>query len=225
VVEPFGRARLNVSATTPWAANDASPWISSGTATLPSCSASLPRRFVCAARARPSTTGFTASRWLGFGDRVTLTGLPAAVWYTPSAPWWYFTSPVPPSGVSVSSTCRPPSNSAKIVSYGRPAMCASTLSRPRCAMPSTTRRAPAWPARQVQQRAERAQALDRTALLAQVGRMQDPLEHLDRREPRQQLPLLVRRERGAMLAGLDQLAQPHALLMAADVLHLVGDRE
>ena len=78
--------------------------------------------------------------------------------------------------------------------------------------------------RQVQHRDERVQALDRKALLAQVGRVQEPLEHLDRREPRQELALLVRRERRAMLAGLDDLAQPHALLMAADVLHLVGDR-
>src|SRR6185437_11362755 len=79
------RARLNVSATTPCAANDASPWMSTGSATVPSWIASLPRRFVWLARARPSTTGFTASRWLGFGVSVMLTGLPAAVWYTPSA--------------------------------------------------------------------------------------------------------------------------------------------
>ena len=33
---------------------------------------------------------------------------------------------------------RSPSNSRRIVSYGRPITCASTLSRPRCAMPITT---------------------------------------------------------------------------------------
>src|SRR3989449_1594776 len=59
--------------------------------------------------------------------------LPLAVWYTPSAPWWYFTSPVPafqPSDSAVSSR-RPPSNSARIVSYDTFTTCASTFSRPR----------------------------------------------------------------------------------------------
>ena len=62
----------------------------------------------------------------------------------PWAPWWYFTSPVPPCGIVVTASIdEAPSNSRKIVSYARPRLWASTLSRPRCAMPSTTSRAPA----------------------------------------------------------------------------------
>ena len=38
--------------------------------------ASRPRRWVCSARARPSTTGPTNSRWLGLGDRVTVIARP-----------------------------------------------------------------------------------------------------------------------------------------------------
>src|SRR2546426_10278105 len=98
-----------------------------------SCSAAAPPRFVWFARARPSTPGFADSRWLGLGESVTAMSLPLAVWYTPSAPWWYFTSPVPafqPSDSAVSSR-RPPSNSARIVSYDTFTTCASTLSRPR----------------------------------------------------------------------------------------------
>ena len=79
---PARRARLNVSATTPWAANAASPWISTGTAVAGSTGGGVapPCRSVCSARARPSTTGFTASRWLGLGDSDTLTDLPLDVW-------------------------------------------------------------------------------------------------------------------------------------------------
>src|SRR2546430_4864950 len=57
----------------------------------------------------PYTTLFRS----GLGESVTAMSLPLAVWYTPSAPWWYFTSPVPafqPSDSAVSSR-RPPSRS------------------------------------------------------------------------------------------------------------------
>ena len=42
----------------------------------------------------------------------------------------------------IGSSVEEPSNSAKIVSYGRPRLCARTFSRPRCAIPITTSRAP-----------------------------------------------------------------------------------
>ena len=62
----------------------------------------------------------------------------------PWAPWWYLTSPVPPCGIVVTASIDDaPSNSRKIVSYARPRLWASTFSRPRWAMPSTTSRAPA----------------------------------------------------------------------------------
>ena len=55
-------------------------------------------RSVCSARARPSTTGSAASRWLGFGTIVTSIS-PAGVTRVPDAGRWYLTSPVPPSGI------------------------------------------------------------------------------------------------------------------------------
>ena len=81
----------------------------------------------------PSTTGSTASRWLGFDARLTTISLPAGDWCLPDAPTWYFTSPEPWADIGSSS----PSNSRKICSYDLPTTLASTLSRPRCAIPST----------------------------------------------------------------------------------------
>ena len=54
--------------------------------------------------------------------------------------------------------------------------------------------------------------------------MKEAFERLDRREPGQQLFLSLGRKGTAMLARLDHLAQPQALLMAADVLDFIRDR-
>src|SRR5207302_1795843 len=114
----------------PWAGNDASPWIRTGIATRGSCRPARVPRSVCSARVRPSTTGSTASRWLGFAARVTVSS-PASVERVPSAPRWYLTSPAAPSASSPSaSSVRSPSNSRRIVSYGRPAVCAMPFSLP-----------------------------------------------------------------------------------------------
>ena len=72
---------LRVSATMPWPGNAESPWMSTGR-TFPGPSS--PRRS-WSARAIPSTTGFTASRWLGLGMRMTST-LPRLVSKIPLAP-------------------------------------------------------------------------------------------------------------------------------------------
>ena len=73
-------------------------------------------RSVCSARVRPSTTGSTASRWLGFEARVTVIS-PDGVRREPSAPRWYLTSPVRPRGrTTTASSVRSPSNSRRIVS-------------------------------------------------------------------------------------------------------------
>ena len=63
---------LSVSATIPWPANDASPWIRIGSATPGSWTPACVERSVCSARVRPSTTGSTASRWLGLAQSVTV---------------------------------------------------------------------------------------------------------------------------------------------------------
>ena len=70
----------------PWPGNEASPWIRIGTTTLGSCDSSRPLREVWSARALPSITGFTYSRWLGLDARVTVTSLPSWVLYVPLAP-------------------------------------------------------------------------------------------------------------------------------------------
>ena len=126
----------------PWPANAASPCSSTASATDGSCAPFGVERSVCSARVRPSTTGSTASRWLGLATRRTPT-LPFAVVRVPCAARWYLTSPVPPSGSAVTaSIVRSPSNSRRMYSYGIPIVCASTLRRPRCAIPITTSCAP-----------------------------------------------------------------------------------
>src|ERR1035438_2353691 len=80
-----------VSAVMPCPANAASPCTSSGRyfALPPSPARS------CLARVRPTVTGSTASRWLGFDARWIWIFFPLLVTYSPVAPMWYFTSPDP----------------------------------------------------------------------------------------------------------------------------------
>src|SRR6185437_16653044 len=89
--------RLNVSATTPSPGNAASPCTSTGS-TLASLGGALESvlsaRACWSARATPSTTGFTISRWLGFGSSTTCTDSPVDTSRTVRAPRWYLTSPV-----------------------------------------------------------------------------------------------------------------------------------
>ncbi len=52
---------------------------------------------VQAARAMPTTTGFTNSRWLGLGGiEITTSGAESSSRTRALAPAWYFTSPVQP---------------------------------------------------------------------------------------------------------------------------------
>ena len=64
---------LSVSATIPWPAKAASPWTSNGKTFL---RCSISPRMRCRARAFPSTTGSTASRWLGLAARRISTCAP-----------------------------------------------------------------------------------------------------------------------------------------------------
>ena len=94
-------------------------------------------------------------------------------------------------------------------------------------MPITTSCAP-WRAaeldRLVEHRHEHVEPLDRELLLAEERPAQVLLERLDRRQPLEQPPLLVRGERLAELARLDRPAQPSPLLVVGDVLDLVRNR-
>ena len=87
----------------------------------------------CLARTTPSSTGSTASRWLGLATSDVGIETSPAPWYMPPAPRWYLTSPEP----CVVAGSRFPSNSWKICAYDLPTMLASTFSRPRWAMPMT----------------------------------------------------------------------------------------
>ena len=78
--------------------------------------------------------------------------------------------------------------------------------------------------RLVEHRHHHVQALDRELLLAEEGAAQVLLERLDTGKRGEQLLELVRGELVAVLAGLDRLPQPHALLVVGDVLDLVRDR-
>src|SRR3954451_12150666 len=76
----------------------------------------------------------------------------------------------------------------------------------------------------VEHRHGRLEALDRELLLAEVRLVHEALEGVDLDEALQERLLLVGAQRLAKRAGLDLLAQPHALAVAGDVLDLVGDR-
>src|SRR4028118_1751097 len=98
VLEPGSRLRLSVSAETPSPGNAASPCRSTGSDFSSSLTGGpAASRLSWTARAMPSTTGFTCSRWLGFGARLTSTCSSASAslrWY-PLTPRGYLTAATP----------------------------------------------------------------------------------------------------------------------------------
>ncbi len=76
----------------------------------------------------------------------------------------------------------------------------------------------------VEHRHHGIEALDAESLLAQVRSVEEPLQRLDGDQPLEQRDLVFGLHRPPMLTRLDDLAQPDALLVRADVLDLVGDR-
>ena len=78
--------------------------------------------------------------------------------------------------------------------------------------------------RLVEHRYEDVEPLDRELLLAEERPVEELLEAFRLDEPLEQLLLLIRRERRAVVTGLDRLPQPDALLVVRDVLDLVGHR-
>ena len=108
-----------------------------------------------------------------------------------------------------------------------PIVCASTFSRPRCAIPITTSCAPADGGeleRLVEHRDQDVEPLERELLLAEERAAQVALHALDLAEPGVEPALLLGVERRPEAPRLDRLAQPDALLVVADVLDLVADR-
>ena len=97
---------FSVSATTPCPAKAASPCMRMGRTEYASGSLIVS----CLARTIPTTTGSTASRWLGLAASSTVTSLPERETNFPTWPRWYFTSPEP----CMESGSTWPSNSLKI---------------------------------------------------------------------------------------------------------------
>ena len=98
----------SVSATTPWPANAASPWMPIGSTGYDPGGSTWSWR----ARTMPSTIGPTVSRWLGLAASSSRMSAPAGLTYLPVAPRWYLTSPEPCTDVG----SRWPSNSRKMAS-------------------------------------------------------------------------------------------------------------
>ena len=78
--------------------------------------------------------------------------------------------------------------------------------------------------RLVEHRDQRVEPLDREALRAQERAVDVRLERLGVGEAAEDPLLLLGGQGAAVLARLDPVAQPHALLVVRDVLDLVGDR-
>mmetsp|Transcript_9454 Transcript_9454/g.33262 ORF Transcript_9454/g.33262 Transcript_9454/m.33262 type:complete len:434 (+) Transcript_9454:909-2210(+) len=131
-------AMCSVSYTMPWPANAASPCSSRPMVLVPPVSP-LMSAF---ARTLPTTTGFTASKWLGFASSDRCTFCPLGYVRSKDVPRWYLTSPEPlQSPVSSSaavSAAWMPWNSRKMSSLGLRMTLDSMLRRPRCGMPITT---------------------------------------------------------------------------------------
>ena len=138
---PFKPDRPKHSATTPWPAKAASPWISSGSTGVRS--PALQPCWSCLARTLPSTTGSTISRCDGLAVSERCTLLPSKE-RSDEAPRWYLTSPEPSTSSGLN---EPPLNSLKMARCGLPITLASTLRRPRCAMPMTISLTPSCPPR------------------------------------------------------------------------------
>ncbi len=106
-------------------------------------------------------------------------------------------------------------------------MWARTFSRPRCAIPMTTSCAPASAARSIA-----SSSIGTRTSSPSIENCFWPRNVRWRNCSRpsvwtsllEQLLLLVRRERRAVVTGLDRLPQPDALLVVRDVLDLVGHR-
>ncbi len=94
----------------------------------------------CLARTLPSTTVLTASRWEGLAVSDIWTMRPSNS-RSAEVPRWYLTSAEPWTSSGLAGL---PWNSEKIAEKGLPMKLASTFSRPRWAMPTTTSLTPSW---------------------------------------------------------------------------------
>ena len=184
-------------------------------------------RSVCSARVQPSTTGSTASRWLGFGASVIVTS-PDSVLRVPTA-----------DEVVLDVTC-----AALVVDddrVDRPLALelaqdrlVRTADRVHEHVQAPAVRHPdhdlvgAGVRRQldrlVEHRHHRVETLERELLLAEERAAQVLLEPLGVGERPEQADPLLGRERLAIAARLDRLPEPDALGVVGEMLDLVGHR-
>ena len=162
----------------------------------------------------PSTTGSTASRWEGFDAMVIGSSSPALPWKTPCAPLWYFTSPEP----WTDSGSRLPSNSSKISRYDLPDDVGQHVEAAAVGHAHHDL-GDAGAGGRVEQGVEqddgRLGAFEAEALLPDVARVEEALEHLGGVEAVEDVALLLEVERGRL--ALDVLLDPALLLGVLDV--------
>ncbi len=207
---------FSVSARMPWPAKAASPWRTIGN-TL-SWLRSSPSR-TCLARARPSATGSTASRWLGFETRWMLTLRPSRPVKSPVAPMWYLTSP-PPKVLRGSTSSKPAKISAGVPADGvhHHVQAAAMAHRDDHLLARGARRRPGASGRGAGCSA--VDPLEREALGAEVAGLEDLLEDLGADE--QVEDALAGRTGGGL--GLHALLDPAPALRIGDVHELDADR-
>ena len=176
---------------------------------------------------RPSATGSTNSRWLGFAISVTPTS-PLGVWRRRAHAEVVLDVAGPALGVGGDRLDRPLALElaqdlvVRAPHHVRQHVEAAAVGHADDDLADAVGGGEVD--RLVEHGHQQVEAFERELLLAEERAPQERLEALDLGEARQQAPLLVVGERPAVAAGLDRLAQPHPLVVVVDVLDLVGDR-
>ena len=144
---------------------------------------SLPSELTCRARATPCRTGFTNSRWLGFGISATSTSRPLGDFRVPVAPRWYFTSPVSLSGIrcGVLPLELPEDRPVRLAEHVSENVDASAVRHRDARLPRALRRGRLD--RDVEHRNQDVRALDRESLVALIHPAKESLESVDFGEP------------------------------------------
>ena len=177
---------------------------------------------------QPSTTGLTASRWLGFAATVTPIS-PAAVVKTPCAPRWYLTSPVPPSASAATTSIeRSPSNSRRIVLVRQADRVREHVEPPAVRHAEHDLLVPSADASSSDSSSigiSTSRPSSENCFWPRNARAQVALHRLDLAEARVERAA-ARRASSGVRKRRDSIAlpQPDALLVVGDVLDLVGDR-
>ena len=141
------------------------------------------------------------------------------------APAWYLTSPIQPSSIRPLRANSGSLNSARICAYGFCITCASTLSRPRCAIAMSTCFTPeAAASAMISSRIGTIRSrpsIEKRVLPGKV-RCRKRSNASTLRDPVEQLAAVDRIGRRPVAPRLDRLAQPHPLVGHEDVGEVVA---